>query len=336
MTSDTPRRDLRQVEAERVSKLEQRAVYMAEKQAELQIMQELRCRKQDDKTQALKRQCEAQLQSVQQARREAAAKRNARRQEVSSRAKELQDSEAAAREAKVNGLDARRAQAISRLRAEQVQHLEAQKSDKSSKSKELAERLKYVEEQRESAIQQKLRAYEARQVRLESERRVKAEAQDKVKQIRAKCDMWKTYTKQKMAAGKHDELLGEIRDRRVGLSPLSSPSSPVPTAKSLRERQPTQRPPGKQTRRSRERELCFPCEGGYQSLRELDERLRGEGLRSMPAMIDEPWRFLAALAQRRCRNGGGYKTSTRSCTDAVRLRSRRRRRRPCPGGVWVS
>lgn len=214
------------MEAERVSKLEQRAVYMAEKQAELQIMQELRCRKQDDKTQALKRQCEAQLQSVQQARREAAAKRNARRQEVSSRAKELQDSEAAAREAKVNGLDARRAQAISRLRAEQVQHLEAQKSDKSSKSKELAERLKYVEEQRESAIQQKLRAYEARQVRLESERRVKAEAQDKVKQIRAKCDMWKTYTKQKMAAGKHDELLGEIRDRRVGLSPLSSPSSP--------------------------------------------------------------------------------------------------------------
>eukprot|EP00439_Symbiodinium_sp_Y106_P048680 s644_g6.t1 len=161
MTSDTPRRDLREVEAERVSKLEQRAIYMAEKQAELQIMQELRCRKQEDKTQALKRQCEAQLQSVQQARREAAAKRTARRQEVSSRAKELQDGEATAREAKVNGLDARRAQAISRLRAEQAQRLEAQKSDKSSKSKELAERLKYVEEQRESAIQQKLRAYEA-------------------------------------------------------------------------------------------------------------------------------------------------------------------------------
>jgi len=227
MTSDTPRRDLREVEAERVSKLEQRAIYMAEKQAELQIMQELRCRKQEDKTQALKRQCEAQLQSVQQARREAAAKRTARRQEVSSRAKELQDGEATAREAKVNGLDARRAQAISRLRAEQAQRLEAQKSDKSSKSKELAERLKYVEEQRESAIQQKLRAYEARQVRLESERRVKAEAQGKVKQIRTKCDMWKTYTKEKMAAGKHDELLGEIRDRRMmGLSPLSSPSSP--------------------------------------------------------------------------------------------------------------
>lgn len=195
----------------------------AHKQAEREVMEEFRHREYEERLRAEGQHWEAQSLFLQKLRMEAAQRRRAQRDEVESRRQQHDGALASAREKKVAEQEEQTKLRAQELETQRRKRLEERRTEQLGKTQEVAERLKFMEEQRQVVSRQKVQAYEEKHARMQAKEQQKAETRWQVLQIWAKSEELRKYTRQKMAAGKHEELLEELQEMRLE-SPWATPS----------------------------------------------------------------------------------------------------------------
>lgn len=216
-------------DAERIQKLERRILGAAHFQVERDVLEEFRYRDYEQKLQAEERTWQAQLSTIQKLRAEAAQRRKVQHEEVEDRRKQMQGHLAHAREAKVSDQDASSARRARELKEAQQKRLEERRNEQLERSKEMAGRLKSMEDQKQVLQEQKLRSEKEKHARLQEKEHQKAEARWQVLQIWQRSEELRKYANQMLAAGHHDELFQELQEMRLELnspSPFSFAGSP--------------------------------------------------------------------------------------------------------------
>lgn len=268
-------------DAERLQRLQRRILGMTHFQAEQQVFEEFRYRDYEQKLQAEKQNWEVQLSTLQSSRAEAAQRRKVQHEEVECRRRELDDHLAESSRANVFEQDAQCQRRRNDLREAQRRRIEEKRSEQLEKSKDMAGRLKSMDDHRRKLHEQKLQAEKEKHARFQEKEQQKAEARYQMLQIWAKSEELRKHASKMLAAGKHDELFLQLQEMRQEVfppSPFSFPATPTASAPSTPGSTPGFTPPSRRVRKAGTGEKVSPNEGAFEfpTQRKEDDTL-GDG-----------------------------------------------------------
>ena len=272
---------LSSADAERLEKLQRRILSVTHFQAEQQVFEEFKYRDYEQKLQAEKQNWDLQLSNLQSSRAEVALRRKLQQQEVECRRRELDDHLAERSRSKVVEQDAQCQRRSDEMREAQRRKMEERRSEQLEKSKEMAGRLKSMDDQRRRVHEQKLQAEKEKDARFQEKEQQKAEARWQMLQIWAKSEELRKHASKMLAAGKHDELylqLQEMRQEVFSPSPFSFPATPTASSPSTPGSTSGFTPPSRRVRKAGTGEKVSPNEGPFEfpTQRKEDDTL-GDG-----------------------------------------------------------